>query len=125
MFQANIVPGQGFVPFKVYKKTGGVTTSGRAVKAGYTPSMNYGKQTEFFGMLTSASQNEIDQWKQNGHPISHKIIEYSAQRKADATDYLKQGDRTFYVQGVKNPANLNLTMIYYVEERLDIKEELD
>jgi hypothetical protein len=114
--------GQGFAPFTVYEKEGGLTASGRAVKERYKKT-----DRELLGMLVNASQREIDQWKQNGHPVSHKIIEYSAQPKAKATDFLKlehQG-RQFYVQGVKNPANLNVTMIYYVEERLDIKEELE
>lgn len=76
---------------------------------------------EILGMLVNASQKEIDQWKQKGHPISHKIIEYSAMKKAKATDYLKGNGAEYRVQGVKNPGNLNVTMIYYVEERLDIK----
>lgn len=121
MFTANILPGQGFKSFKVYRVEGGVSASGRAVKSSYKPTGE-----EFYGMLTSASQKEIDQWKQQGHPITHKIIEYSAEKKAGPTDYLKlaHDERQFYVQGVKNPADLNVTMIYYVEERLDIKEEL-
>lgn len=121
MFTANILPGQGFKSFMVYKMKSEVSASGRAVKGSYKPTGD-----EFYGLLTSASQKEIDQWKQQGHPITHKIIEYSAQQKAGATDYLKltHDKRQFYVQGVKNPADLNVTMIYYVEERLDIKEEL-
>ena len=121
MFTANILPGQGFLSFKVYEKKAKVTASGRPVKSGYTPT-----DKTFIGIPIDASQKEIDQWKQNGHPITHKIIEYSAERKAKATDFLKQEDqdRQFYIQGVKNPGNLNVTMIYYVEERLDIKEEL-
>ena len=81
MFVANIVPGQGFQPFTIYKKGSKVTDTGRAVTGGYTETKD-----KFYGMLTNASQNEIEQWKQNGHPITHKIVEYSAQTKANATD---------------------------------------
>ena len=118
MFQANLLPGQGFIPFTVYKKGSAVTSTGRAVNAKYSPT-----DKQFYGILTSASQKEIEQWKQNGHPITHKIIEYSAMKKAGATDLLvsSTGDE-YYVQGTKNPGNLNVTMIYYVEERLDYRE---
>ena len=118
MFQANLLPGQGFQPFTVWKARNGVTDTGRAQKG--NP-----EQTDmiFNGILTSASQKEVDQWKQNGHPITHKIIEYSAMVKAGATDYLVLEDgREFYVQGTKNPGDLNITMIYFVEERNDIKK---
>ena len=75
-------------------------------------------------MLVNASQKEKEEWKQNKHPITHKIIEYSAMAKAKATDYLVMDDgRQFYVQGTKNPANLNVTITYYVEERLDVRKE--
>lgn len=120
MFQAYLVPGQGFKTFKVYTQGYAETKSGRPVENGYVKS----KDT-FLGMLTQASQKEIDQWKQNGHPITHKIIQYGGSTMAKATDCLKLSeDRCFYVQGRKNPADLGLTMIYYVEERLDLKEEL-
>lgn len=118
MFQANLLPGQGFKSFTVWKATHGVTETGRAQSGNPEPT-----DVQFYGILTSASQKEVDQWKQNGHPITHKIIEYSAMEKAEATDYLVLDDaREFYVQGVKNPGNLNVTMIYYVEERNDIKK---
>lgn len=118
MFQANLLPGQGFMPFTVWKAANGVTETGRAQRGNPEPTGD-----KLYGILTSASQKEVDQWKQNGHPITHKIVEYSAMTKAEATDYLVLEDgREFYVQGVKNPGNLNITMVYYVEERNDIKK---
>lgn len=121
MFTANILPGQGFMPYSVWTETNSITSTGRA-KTGTL--QNTGK--EFYGILVNANQKEIDQWKQNGHPITHKIIEYSAMQKAGATDYVvnEHDNRQFYVQGTKNPGNLNITMIYYVEERYDIKKEV-
>ena len=117
MFTANILPGQGFLQFTVYKDKK-VNNSGKVQSLGLEST-----NTSFHGMLVNASQKEKEVWKQNGHPISHKIIEYSAVKKANATDFLIMDDgREFYVQGVKNPANLNVTMIYYVEERFDLKK---
>lgn len=117
MFVANIVPGQGFQPFTVYKSQGGLTETGRPKKAEYEKT-----EMQFFGMLMNASEKEIEQGKQNGHPVTHKIVEYSAMRKAAATDCLLLPDgRQFYVQGTKNPADMNICMTYMVEERKDLK----
>lgn len=118
MFTTNIVPGQGFQNFKIYSKQASVTTSGRAVDGEPTDTGD-----SFFGILINASQREIDQWKQNGHPISHKIVEYTAEVKAKPTDYLVNGyGREFYIEGVKNPGDLNISCIYYVNERLDVNK---
>ena len=119
MFTAYLLPGQGFKPFTVYKKSGGVSKTGR-------PKQETLEETEitFLGALIGTSQKEMDQWKQNGHPITHKITEFSALAKARATDYLISEDgRQFYIQGIKNPGDLNVTMIYYVEERYDVKKK--
>ena len=107
------------MPVKVYSESDGITASGRAVEGGYQET-----DITFLGILTNASQNEIDQWKQNGHPITHKVTQYGAMGKAKPTDYLVLNDREFYVQGVKNPGNLNVTMLYYVEERYDLRKGL-
>lgn len=119
MFQANLLPGQGFIPLTVYRNNGAsVTATGRAMKSSY-----HVTDTKFFGLLTSASQREIEQWKQQGHPISHKIVQYGAMEMAKVTDYIvDESGREFYVQGVKNPGGLNVTMVYFVEERFDFKE---
>lgn len=116
MFTANILPGQGFQPFEVWSENNGISASGRA-----TTGVPEKTDKKILGMLVGASQKEIDQWKQEGHPITHKIIEYSAEPKAKATDILKGNGSEYKVKGTKNPANLNVTMIYYVEERMDIK----
>ena len=116
MFQANILPGQGFVPFEIWRENSAISESGRA-QSGKPQST--GK--EILGILTNASQKEIDQWKQKGFPITHKITQYGAEEKAMQSDYLVGNGAEYYVQGKKNPGNLNVTMIYYVEERSDIK----
>lgn len=118
MFTANLLPGQGFQPFTVYRENNNVTSTGRAMKGTVAPT-----DITMLGILIRANQQEKEQWKQAGHPITHTIVEYSAMKKAKATDYLVAADgREFYVQGTKNPGDLNVTMIYYVEERQDIKK---
>ena len=115
MFMANLNPGQGFHQYTVYKEDGGISETGRAI-----PGTLKETEAKFYGALVNATQNEVEQWKQKGHPITHKIIEWSAMKKAEATDYLRRADgREFYVKGVKNPADFNVVMIYFVEERLD------
>lgn len=117
MFQANILPGQGFVPFEIWEQAGGVTSTGRA-----TTQKPQKTDRWFYGILTNASEKEIEQQKQKGHPITHKITEYSAMVKAKETDILVSPDgREFYIQTLKNPGNLDVTMLYYVEERYDLK----
>ena len=116
----NILPGQGFIPLTIYSEQNGITKSGRA----QTGSLVSTEKT-ILGMIINASQKEKEQWKQNGHPISHKVISHTAEHKAIATDYLVGNNRQFYIQGAKNPANLDVTMIYYVEERLDIKKAIN
>lgn len=120
MFQTNLVPGQGFLPCVVFEKTSAIAPSGRPVTGVY-------KRTDktFFAIKTAASQQEVDQWKQQGHPITHKLVQYGGMVVAKATDYIHiDGEGDFYVQGSKNPGGLHVTHIYYVEERLDLKKEL-
>ena len=119
MFTPNLVPGQGFKRFQILKKVGGVTDTGRAWSKGYERSGEY-----ILGILVDANQSEQDQWKQSGHPVTHKIIEYGAMVKAKATDYLRTDDgRKFYVTGINNHADLNVAVSYYVEERYDVNEQ--
>lgn len=121
MFNANIGPGHGFAELKLYAKASGLSATGRPTKSSYAFTGD-----TMYGMIMNASQTEVDQWKQKGHPISHKIIEYNASPKLQPTDLIRQEaeDRNFIVQGTKNPAELGVTMIYYVEERLDLAETL-
>ena len=119
MFTSNLLPGHGFQSFTAHKKKTNVGSTGRPKATEYDET-----DVKFLGALIRATQKEIDQWKQNGHPITHKITEFSALAKARATDYLISEDgRQFYIQGIKNPGDLNVTMIYYVEERYDVKKK--
>ena len=127
-------PGQGFKKFQVLKKTGTVSAAG---SIGKSSSFAIG---EVIGLLVGASQKEKEQWKQDGHPISHKIIQRGVFPRGKATQYMKLTEdvmvppdnfgeppkkeevtRYFYIQGTKNPAEWNHEIIYYVEERKDLQ----
>ena len=113
-------PGQGYKKFMVKKKTKSLTESGKPTYGGYTD------VGSIIGILATASQKEIEQWKQNGHTITHKIVQQGVLNSAKATNYLvlsEKGkkDRYFYIQGISNPGELNHMMRYFVEERKDLK----
>ena len=119
MFQANIVPGQGFTPFTICEKTASVNNTGRANASEHKYTRT---DKTLYGIVVNASQKEQEQWKQNGHPITHKVIQYACMVKAKATDILEGESAQYIVQGRRNPGELNVTEVYYVEERLDFKE---
>lgn len=114
-------PGQGFKKFMVKKKGKALTSSGKPIKG------EYEDVGTIIGILATASQKEQEQWKQNGHPITHKIVQKGIKNAAIATNYLVlsedgKKDRYFYVQGINNPGELNHMMRYFVEERRDLKD---
>lgn len=120
MFRGFLRPGQGFRPFTILRKTGGTTNTGRAT-AGKLTSCG-----EILGIISQASQKEQEQWKQNGHPITHTIVQRGAEDKVKVTDILEleirgQKPRRFRVQGVHNPAELGHFTSYKVEERDDLQ----
>ena len=117
----NLIPGQGFKRFSVLKLGKAVNSKGKVQKAKYEPI------GEIIGILATAKQNEIEQWRQNGHPISHKVVQRGAKIQAVAGNYLMLSnpngkDRYFYIQGRNNPGELDHMVRYYVEERNDLKD---
>lgn len=115
MFQANIVPGQGFV--KLFIHASKQKNVGGKVKSATEPTDKW-----IWGMVTAASQKEIEYWKQKSHPIDHVIVSSNAVNRAKATDYLIAEDgRKFYISGIDDPAGLGISVAYYVEERFDLK----
>ena len=117
MFRSLLRPGQGFRTFEVKRRVGGVTAGGRA----YTGSLQI--VGEIIGIISQASQKEIEQWKQNGHPITHTIVQQGTANQAKATDvlHLPGTKRNFLVQGVQDPGELGHFTVYHVEEREDLK----
>lgn len=116
-FRGLLRPGQGFKPFTVLQKKGGTTASGRPTAKKFLPA------GVFYGIISQASQREIEQWKQNGHPITHSIVQRGTENRAKATDVLElEGTgRRFMVQGVQDPGELGHFTIYKVEEREDLQ----
>lgn len=117
MFRANILPGQNFILFKVARNTGGISDTGRAIEQNWEES-----DRQFYGVLLGASSKEIEQAKQRGHPVTHKIISYGNMEKVKVTEYLIGDNRNFYINGIKKMANLNLSQVYYVKERVDLSD---
>ena len=115
-FRGLLRPGQGFRAFTVLRKKGGLTATGR-------PKTSLSPDGEIYGIISQAKQNEIEQWKQNGHPITHTILQRGTKDRAKATDVLelKGTNRRFTIKGVNDPGELGHFTIYYVEEREDLQ----
>ena len=121
-FRPMLRPGQGFKRFRVLRRVGGTTSSGRPHTNSLSP------QGEIFGMITQASPTEIEQHKQLGHPITHTIVQRGTATRAKATDILEleagcgEKGRRFVVQGEpQDPGELGHFLVYKVEEREDLK----
>lgn len=119
MFGGLLRPGQGFQTFTVHKRSGKLSASGRPEKSGLIASGT------IEGILSEANQREQEQWKQNGHPITHTIVQQGVKNCGKAEDVLTLGKgkatRKFHVQGTKNPGELEHFVVYYVQERNDLQ----
>ena len=122
-FRPMLRPGQGFKLFRILRRVGGTTNTGRPYTGSLAP------QGEFQGMLTQASPKEIEEHKQAKSPITHTItvLQHSMKHRAKANDVLELvtgcGDqgRRFMVKGnPKDPGELGYFLIYKVEERDDL-----
>lgn len=120
-FRGMLRPGQGFKSFTVLKRVGSVTKTGRPVTG------HLEAQGSFFGIISQASPVEKEQWKQNGHPITHTIVQRGNTDNAVETDVLELcepgccNSRRFLVQTVQDPGELGHFLIYKVEERVDLQ----
>ena len=119
-FRGHLRIGQGFVPFTVYRKTGGTTATGRPKTS------SYDDVSSFFGILALASPKEKEQWAQLGTPITHTIVQRGTEGRAKENDRLsleRDGEtRYFQVQGKPiNPGELDHFLIYHVLEREDLQ----
>lgn len=116
-FRGMLRPGQGFRQFTVLQKKGGKTATGRPMAQSLTPC------GVIYGIISQASQKEIEQWKQNGHPITHTILQRGTENRGKADDVLELNGtkRRFSVKGTHDPAELGHFTVYYVEERADLQ----
>lgn len=120
-FRPMLRPGQGFKRFRVLRRVGGTTNTGRP----HTSSLQ--SQGEFHGMMTEASPEDIERYKKRDTPITHTIVQRGTAHRAKATDVLELVDgcgdkpRRFLVQkDPKDPGDLGHFLIYRVEERDDL-----
>lgn len=122
-FRPMLRPGQGFKLFRILRRVGVTTNTGRPTTS------SLASQGEFHGMITQADPKEIERHQQLGTPITHTIVQRgTTPHRAKATDVLEliegSGDkpRRFLVQGEpKDPGELGHFLIYKVEERADLK----
>ena len=117
-FRPQLRPGQGFKPFRVLRRVNGTTPTGRPTTGSLEP------QGEFFGIISQATPTEREQWKQDGHPITHTIVQRGTKNRAMATDVLEleAEGRRFEVKGQpQDPGELGHFLIYKVEEREDLQ----
>ena len=108
-------PGNLFKDFFVEESKTTIRDNGRPLVT-YSPDRNI----VIRGVLAEADIDQKVRFRQDGHPITHTIVEY-ARRKAKEDDRLHLGDRTFLVNGIDEAGNLGICTIYYVEERNDVK----
>lgn len=119
MFRGFLRPGQGFRRYTVLKRMGGLSTNGRPGPERYEPS------GEIFGIISQATPKEQEQWKQAGHPVTHKVIQQGTTGRAEPMDVLELAVqdqvRRFLVQGIHAPAELGHFTTYFTEERRDLQ----
>ena len=120
MFRGLLRPGQGFKPFRVYRKESGISATGRPYAGSLEP------QGDFYGIISQASPREVEQAKQLGTPITHTIVQRGTKNRAKATDVLAlhepEGTRWFIVAGdPQDPGELGHFLVYRVEERDDLQ----
>lgn len=116
-FRPMLRPGQGFRLYNVLRMKSGLTSSGRPQKQQLEP------DGTIYGIISQASQTEKEQWKQSGHPITHKVIQRGIANQAKPEDVLELDGTTrrFLVQGLRDPGELGNFTVYYTEERLDLQ----
>lgn len=112
-------PGQEVATFKVFRREGGVTASGRPTTS------DLKQQGEFKGSITKTAPTEKEQHKQLGSPKTYTIVQRGTKNRAKATDILEHEDgRRFFVKGdPRDPAGLGHFLVYTVEERADLQNE--
>ena len=118
MFRSFVRPGQGFRKFERLVRDGDVTRAGRPIPGAMV------RKGFITGILSQSTQKEQEQWKQNGHPITHTIVQRGSENRANATDILQivefGSPRIFLVQGFEDPGELGHFTIYHVQERDDL-----
>ena len=109
--------GQGSKTFEVKRSVNQISNSGRVMAESFETI------GQVIGFLTNASPTESEQWKQKGHPITHKVVQplpMAVSAQPVAGDFLCLEGRLFTIQSIRNPAELNHFNVYYCTERCDV-----
>lgn len=118
-FRGHVRPGQGFKPFQVMRRTAGVTAKGRPYSSALTLSGT------IFGIISQATPQEVEQFRQLGSPITHTIVQRGKVNAARSNDVLRingADPRYFLVQGdPQDPGELGHFLVYHVQERKDLE----
>ena len=123
-FRGLLRPGRGFKPYTVLRRKGSLTSSGRPTTGKLEP------DGVIWGIISQASQNEREIWKQKGHPITHTVIQRGTIGAACADDVLElvnvredetETSRRFLIKGKRDPGEIGHFTVYAVEEREDLQ----
>ena len=123
-FRGLLRPGRGFQPYTVLRRKGGMTATGRPKTGKLEP------DGVIWGIISRASQNEQEIWKQKGHPITHTVIQRGTMGAAQADDVLElvkkredgtEYSRRFLIKGTRDPGEIGHFTVYAVEEREDLQ----
>ena len=113
-----LFPGQGSKAFEVKRSLNQISSTGRVMAESYETI------GVVVGFLTNATPTEQEQWKQKGHPVTHKIVQplpMARDVQVVPGDFLCLEGRLFTIQSIRNPGELNHFNVYYCEERCDVK----
>ena len=117
---AFMVPGQELREFTVLRRSKRTTGNGRVLtnSENAAPAKVVGT---LLAVLAQAKPEEIERWKQQGHPITHKIIQQGPPSfEIKPNDEFERGERRFIHHKLPyDPGDLGLWTIYYCEERSD------
>lgn len=121
-FRGLLRPGQGFQPLTIWKREGARSKTGRP----FTEKLVEGG--EIYGIITQCTPTEKEQFKQNGHPVTHTVVQRGTKNAAKPTDVFEVKPKTedgssrfFLVQTVHDPAELGHFTVYKTLEREDLQ----
>jgi len=118
MFAGNVMlmPGQELREFEVLRPESRETENARKLTG------DYKKVGTIRAILAAAKPIEKEQWRQIGHPITHKIImQYKPSFDILPGDIFERERRRFYNQAIPyDVGDLAHWTIFYCDERTDI-----
>lgn len=106
-----LIPGQQLRKYDIYRKSSRTDEKGKV-----TYSVEEQLIGTVSGSLVKVGQSEAERWKQQGHPITHKIV-VRGTTKAKAEDVLVFDGARYYVHAKENRAQLGQFFSLYCEYR--------